>query len=449
MKTKHAFLLITAFAFLTSHTVYSQTDRWSLEDCIRYAIEHNLTIKKMEIQQSNAEVTLNTSEMSRLPDLNANMGQNWGFGRTPTATGLYENTNQSNASFSIGSSIPLFTGFRIPNEIARDKLALQAAAENLSKAKDDLSLNIASLFLQVLFSKELLKINEEQMTLSQMQVDRTSHLVDAGKVPSSQLFDIQAQVANDKVTVVQADNDLKAALLDLAQSLELEQSVGFDIVIPKLDNVMTENISSLKPMDMIFNNAVQTKPVIKAQELTVEGAEKTLKIAQSGYLPTLSFTFGYGTNYYYTYGDNGLLNETLSYQLKNKGQEYIGLSLNIPIFNRFSVRNQVRQARFNIETQRLTLENAKKDLYKEIQTAYLNATSAREKYRAAVEAVKSTSESFMYAQKRYEEGKSTVYEFNEAKTKLGRSLSEEIQAKYDYIFRSKILDFYYGIPISL
>jgi outer membrane protein len=212
---------------------------------------------------------------------------------------------------------------------------------------------------------------------------------------------------------------------------------------------MTENISSLKPMDMIFNNAVQTKPVIKAQELTVEGAEKTLKIAQSGYLPTLSFTFGYGTNYYYTYGDNGLLNETLSYQLKNKGQEYIGLSLNIPIFNRFSVRNQVRQARFNIETQRLTLENAKKDLYKEIQTAYLNATSAREKYRAAVEAVKSTSESFMYAQKRYEEGKSTVYEFNEAKTKLGRSLSEEIQAKYDYIFRSKILDFYYGIPISL
>ncbi|MDR3218077.1 MAG: TolC family protein [Dysgonamonadaceae bacterium] len=449
MKTKYVFLLITALVFLTGHTVQSQTNRWSLEDCIRYAIEHNLTIKRMEIQQSSAEVTLNTSEMSRFPDLNAKMEQNWGFGRTPTATGLYENTNQSNASFSIGSSIPLFTGFRIPNEIARDKLELQAAVENLNKAKEDLSLNIASLFLQALFNKELLKINEEQMDLSKMQVDRTSLLVDAGKVPASQLYDIRAQVANDKVNVVQSDNNLKISLLDLAQSLELEQNTGFDILTPELNDVITENIGSLKPIDVIFGSAVQTKPVIKTQELSVESAEKTLKIAQSGYMPTLNLTFGYGTNYYYTYGDNEHPNETLSYQLKNKGQEYIGLSLNIPIFNRFSVRNQVRQAQFNIETQRLTLENAKKDLYKEIQTAYLNATSAREKYRAAVEAVKSTSESFKYAQERYEAGKSTVYEFNEAKTKLARSLSEEAQAKYDYIFRSKILDFYYGIPIKL
>jgi outer membrane protein len=426
----------------------AQTKQWTLEDCIRYAIEHNITIKRMELQKETAEVDLNTAQMSRLPDLNASMGQTWNFGRTPTETGLYEVKKQSTSSLSIGSSIPIFTGFRIPNEIARSKLELQSATENLAKAKEDLSLNIASLFLQVLFNKELVKINKSQMELSESQVQRTTILVDAGKVPSSQLYDIKAQVANDKVSVIQAENNLNLAILDLRQSLELERNTEFDILVPEVNDAVKENRSSVQPVNVIFDNALQVKPVVKAQEYLVASAEKTLKIAQSGYLPKLNLNIGYSTGYFYLY-DKDFKNSSFSKQFRDKSGESISLSLSIPVFNRFSVRNQVRNARFNIENQQLALENIKKDLYKEIQTAYLNAVSSQEKYKASQEAVISTSESFKYAQERYEIGKSSVFEFNESKTKLLRSQLEEAQAKYDYIFRAKILDFYNGVPIKL
>ena len=453
IKSLLVFLSIGAFTLLSA-----QGKQWRLEDCIQYAIDHNISIKQLVIQKNVAEVNLNTSQMSRLPDLNAGGGQTWSFGRTQIRSGSYENTTQSNANLSLSSSIPLFTGFRIPNQIAKDKLDLETSVQNLEKAKDDLALNVASLFLQVLFNKELLKINQEQLTLSQAQIDRTRTLVDAGKVPLSQLYDIQAQAANDKVSVVQALTDLRTAMLDLTQSLELQQSEDFDIVAPSIDNGITEYASSVQPPKTVFDNAVQIKPEIKAQELQVKSAEKTLNIAKSGYYPTLSLGMGIGTAYYYLYGklidpttgdQIPINNDSFSTQMNKNTGEYIGLSLNIPIFNRFSVRNQVKNARFNIENQQLALENAKKSLYKEIETAYLNAVSSQEKYKAAQEAIKSTSESFNYAKDRYETGKSTVFEFNDARSKYIQSQSQEIQAKYDYIFRTKILDFYNGIPIKL
>jgi outer membrane protein len=436
----------------------AQQKPWTLDECIQHAIDHNISIRQLKVQKASVEIDLNTSKMSRLPDLGAQMGQNWSFGRTQTLSGLYENQTQSNTSFSIGSSVPLFTGFRISNEIAKNKLELEAAVQNLEKAKENLALNIASLFLQVLFNKEILKVNEEQLALSQLQVTRTQALVDEGKAPLSQLYDIEAQVANDRVSVVQAGSNLQLALLDLAQSLELENNADFDIYAPELEGIMQENGSSLQPPLVIFNSALQSKPVIKEQELRVESAQKTLKIAEAGHFPTLSLNFGYQNTYFYDYdahkktnpvtGQPGT-NTSFSEQLKANPQEYIGLSLNIPLFNRFSVRNQVRSARLNIENQQLTLESIKKTLYKEIETAYLNATSSQEKYRASEQAVKATSESFQYARERYETGKSSVFEFNEAKTKLVKSRSEAIQAKYDYIFRAKILDFYNGVPIKL
>ncbi|MDR2690969.1 MAG: TolC family protein [Dysgonamonadaceae bacterium] len=439
---KRQIIMFFLMNLCTAH-LSAQPKQWTLEDCILHAVEHNITIKKMNIQKNVAEVNLNTAQMSRLPDLSAGIGQTWNFGRTEVSNGLYENVNQSSSSFSIGSSVPIFTGFRIPNEIERTQLELQAATENLEKAKEDLSLNIASLFLQVMFNKELVKINKSQMELSESQVQRTEILVDAGKVPSSQLYDIKAQVANDKVSVIQAENNLNLALLDLRQSLELERNTEFDIFVPETNDVVAENMSSVQPVNVIFDNALQLKPVVRAQQYMVESAGKALNIAQSGYYPTLSLRFGYNTNYF----SKDI--RPFSKQFKDNAQEYIGLDLSIPIFNRFSVRNQVRTARFNIENQQLTLESVKKDLYKEIQTACLNAISSQEKYKASQEAVASNTESFKYAQERYEIGKSSVFEFNEAKNKLLRSQLEEAQAKYDYIFRAKILDFYNGVPIKM
>lgn len=427
---------------------YAQSGKWTLEECIRHAVEHNITVKQLELRRKNSEIDLNTARSSRLPDLNSSIGQNWNFGRTQIQSGLYENRNQSNTNFSISSSIPLFTGFRIPNEIERTELDLQAAVQNLEKAKDDLALNIASLFLQVLFNRELLKITADQLSFSRYQVERTADLIRYEKAPAAQLNDIEAQAANDEVALVQAENNLKLALLDLRQSLELEQAEDFDVSIPEFDNVLEGYSAGLDTPQTVFDNAVQTRPAVREQELRVKSAEKTLKIAQSGYYPSLNMSMGYGTNYFFLYS-RSFTNRGLSDQLKNNGSEYIGLSLNIPVFNRYSVRNQVKSARLNIENQRLVLENTRKTLFKEIQTASQNAVAAMEKYRASGKAVKAASESFNSTSVKYENGKAGVFEFNEAKTRLLKCQSEELQAKYEYVFRTKILEFYNGKEMKL
>ncbi|MCL2650885.1 MAG: TolC family protein [Candidatus Azobacteroides sp.] len=442
--------------------VYSQdVKKWTLEECIQYAIDHNIDIKQKTLQKENASIDLNTAKMSRLPDLNASVGQTWNAGVNQTLSGIYENQTNSNASLSISSSIPLFTGFKIPNQIEQNKLQLEAAVQSLEKAKDDLSLNIASSFLNVLFNQELLKVSEDQLALSQSQIERTQLLVDVGKVPQSQLFDIKAQVAKDELSVVQSKNNLQLSLLDLAQSLELERTSDFDVAIPVLGDIVEDNIKSILPPEQIYNNAVNFKPQIKEQELLVKSAQKSLGIARSGYYPSLNLNLGYGNAYLYDYTNEGKPytapdgtirpwhNDSFRNQFKSNGGEYIGLSLNIPIFNRFAVRNQVKSARLNIDNQQLTLDNTKKTLFKEIQTAYLNATAAQAKYTSSVNAVIASQEAFKYAQEKYEVGKSSVFEFNDARTKLIQSLSEQIQAKYDFIFRSKILDFYNGLPIKL
>ncbi|GHV24317.1 transporter [Bacteroidia bacterium] len=440
---KIAFILIL-WCGLTGVS-HAQSKQWTLEECIRYAVEHNISIQQMDLQRKNAERALSTSRNSRLPNLNAGIDQNWNFGRSPLETGLYKNQNQSRTSLSVSSSTPLFTGFRINNEIARDRLDLVTATENLIKAREDLSINITSLYLQVLFKQEILKINEQQLQLSKQQKERTQYLTQAGKVPQSQLYDIEAQVAKDEVSRVEAQNDLALALLDLAQSLELQNTTDFDVAIPMEKNVITQYSGSLQAPQTIFNRAVRIKPAIRANEYAVQSAEKSLKIAEAGYSPTLNLNLGYGSNYFYQYGLlDGVSNAALSNQLKNNANEYIGLSLNIPIFSRFAVRNQVRSAKINIDNRQLELEKSKQTLFKEIQTAYLNATSAKEKYHAAEKAVQASEESFRYAQMRYEVGNSSIFEFNEAKTKWVQVQSEMTQAKYDFILRTKILDFYNG-----
>jgi len=451
-------------AWLMFSNIYAQeTKKWTLEECIRHAVTHNIDIKKMALQRENAEVELNTAKMSRLPNLNAGAGQRWNFGRTNnTPSGVYENQTISNTNVYVSSSMPLFTGFRIQNQIGQGKLQLMAMTHNLERAKEDLSLHVASLFLQVLFHKEILKVSEEQLMLSQSQVRRTEMLVEAGRVPASQLFDIKAQVAKDEVKVIESQNALRLSLLDLIQSLELERIPDFDITAPQMENMVENNMSSILPPEEIYAYAVASRPQIKAQESFVQNAGKALRVAKSGYYPSLFLELGYGNSYFYNYSMEGRSitndfnessytwrNASFADQIRNNGGEYIGLNLNIPIFNRFTVRNQVQSARLGIQDQQLTLENAKKNLYKEIQTAHSNAIAAQAKYSASLRAVEASRESFKYAEERYEVGKSTVFEFNEAKTRLIQSLSEQIQAKYDYIFCAKILDFYNGMAITL
>ena len=422
-----------------------------MEACINYAYANNLQLKQKMEEQEARKVELHTSKHSWLPAVNANMGQSFQFGRSTSKSGVIVDQNAANTTFNINLDMPIFDGFKIPNDIAARKLDLQAAIESLNKAKEDLAVNIASYYLQVLYNKELQRVAQLQVDLDREQVNKTEAMVNAGKVPLSQLYDIKAQLARDEVTLTEATNNVQLALLDLAQSLELERSDrSFDVVTPQITDAVAENMSSILPPETIFDQAVTFKPQIKEQEYLLESQKRMLKVAQAGYYPKLNFGASYSNGYYHT-SMGGEFADTRSFgdQLKQNGQKIVGFSLSIPLFNRFQVRNSVRSARIGINNQQLLLENSKKTLYKEIQQAYYNATAAQEKYTASDKSVASSREAFSYAQARYEAGKSTVFEFNEAKTKYAQSLAEQAQAKFDFIFRAKILDFYRGTPLKL
>lgn len=438
-------------ALLASWIAVAQENvkKWTLEECIRYAIDNNIDLKQQEQQRALSEVDLNTSKNSWLPDLNANVGQNFDFGRSPSKDGTIVDRNSSNSSAQLYLSMPLFDGFKIKNDIAAKKLDLQAATETLNKAKEDLAIGVASYFLQVLYTKEIRNVAELQLDLTTRQVARTEELVTAGRVPLSNLYDIKAQLAKDEASLVEANNNVDLALLDLAQSLELErQSTQFEVEAPTVEDAIDKYISSIVPPTNVYDNAVAVKPQIKAQEYQLESSKKLLKIAQAGYIPKLNLNASYSNGYYHYRGDD-VVNIGFSDQLKQNERKTIGFSLSIPIFNRFQVRNSVRSARINILNRELALESSKKILYKEIQQAYYNATASQEKYIASSKAVDAGKEAFSYAEEKYKTGKSSVYEFNEAKTKYAQSLAEQAQAKYNFIFRVKILDFYNGNPIVL
>lgn len=447
---KHIVLIIALLSFSWNIQGQTQSKQWTLEECIAYAIENNIDLKQIELSQENQEIALHTSRYSWLPDLNASVGQNFDFGRSPSKDGVIVDRNSANTSAYLNLSMPIFDGLKIPNDIAARKLDLQAAIESLNKAKDDLAVGVASYFLQVLFNKEVLTIAELQVELSASQITKTEAMVNAGKVPLSQLYDMKAQLARDEVTLTEAKNSVKLSLLDLAQALEMERlDSEFDIAIPEVGDAIERYMGSILPPDHLYEQAVTFKPQIKEQEYLLESQKKSLKIAQAGYYPKLNFNASYSNGYYKYTGANAGDNVSFAEQLKQNERKTLGFSLSIPIFNRFQVRNSVRTARVGITNREFMMENTKKALYKEIQQAYYNATAAQEKFSASEKSVSASLEAFNYAEERYSAGKSTVFEYNEAKTKYASSLAEQVQAKYDYIFRTKILDFYRGIPIVL
>ena len=260
------------------------------------------------------------------------------------------------------------------------------------------------------------------------------------------MYDIKAQLAKDELNTTTANNDLVLSILNLNQALNINNTENFDIVAPLTDNVIKDNIASILPPQQIYQTAITVKPHVKEAQYNVESSKRLLKVAQSGYYPTLKLGLGYGTSVQRIYGIDNL---NFGKQFNDNGSEYINFTLSIPLFNRFQTRNQVRSARLQIYNNELTLDNVKLTLYKEIQQAYQSATAAQAKYNSTQKAHDAAAEAYKYAQEKYNIGKSTAYELNEAQTKLLTSKSEQIQAKYDFLFRAKILDFYSGKEINL
>ena len=440
-----AIIILSAAALNTSaQTQQTQNPQksWSLRECIDYAITHNISIQQSKITADQSAISVNTAKWARLPNLNGSAGENWTFGRTTSpVNNTYSDINTANTSLSINTSIPLFTGMKLPNQYTLAKLNLKADLADLAKAKEDLSINVASYYLQTLLNKELSIVAQNQVALAKEQLQRINKLYELGKSAPVEVAEAKATLSQDELSAVQADNTYKLSLLDLSQLLELPTPDGFTLVYPQNKLMLTK----LTPPDDIYTQAIHSKSSVMAAKYRLEGSAKSIIIAKSAYLPELSLNAGLGSNYYTI---SGTSSKSFSSQMKNNLNKYIGLSLSVPIFNRFSTRNQVRSMRLQRQNYALQLDQTKKTLYKEIQQAWYNALAAESKYTSSEAAAKASEESFMLMSKKYENGKATAVEYNEAKTNLKKAQSDKIQAKYDYLFRTKILDFYNGQPIE-
>ncbi len=428
-------------------TALQAQEAWSLRRCIDYAIGHNIGIRQSENAARQSEVEVNTAKWARLPGVNGSVNQSWNWGRTQTAipdeaTGdystVYVNTNSHGTNMSLNASIPLFTGLQIPHQYALAKLNLKAAVADLEKAKEDISINVASYYLQVLFNKELNRVALGQVTLSKEQLQRIIRLAEVGKASPAEVAEARSRVAQDEMTVVQTGNDYRLSLLDLSQLIELETPEGFVLEEP---STLPEP-ALLTPPDEIYQSAVDGKPAIQAARYRLEGSRHSIRIAQGGFYPQLSLNGSLGTSYYST------INRTFNQQMSDNFSKYVGLSLSVPLFNRMATRNRVRTARLQHESYALQLDNARKTLYKEIQQAWYNASAAGSKYASSHIAAEAGQASFRLMSEKYANGQATAVEYDESRQNLMKALSDELQAKYDYLFRTKILDFYQGIPIE-
>lgn len=424
-----------------SFTTYAQ-QAWSLKQCIEYAIEHNLTVKQQESVREQNEIDVHTAKWSRLPNLNGNASHTFNFGRSLQSDNTYRSLNTQNTGLNLTTNIPLFTGMQIPNSIALSKLNLKAATEDLNKAKEDVSIQVTSAFLQVLFNMELSQTAQEQVALSREMLRQKEAYFNNGKASKAEWLEAQARVAQDELSAVQAQNNYQLALLDLSQLLELPSPEDLQITAPEVDE--SSLVKELTAPEEIYSEAIRNKPSIKAARYRLEGAAHNIRIAQSAYYPQLSFGAGLSTNYFKVSGQE---NHSFSSQLRDNFSQYIGFSLSIPLFNRFATRNRVRNARIEQQILNWQLEDSQKALYKEIQQAYYNAVGAGSQYQSSQIANQAALASFELMKEKYSNGKANATEYNEARTAWMKTVSDRIQAKYDYLFRTKILEFYKGNPL--
>ena len=415
-----------------------EAKEWTLSDCVQYALAHNINIKQQENNVQQQQILLSTSKNSRLPDLNGSISENISFGRALTSDNTYMNRNTQSTSFSLGTGVPVFTAGRIPADIKVHRLNLQAALQDYEYARESVMLGVATSFLEAVCQKDMVEVAERQVELSRAQVHRMELLFENDKISEADLSQIRSTLANDELSLTQQRNRYMLDLLDLSQLLELETPDGFDVARLVVDSL---EMAELPSPDIIYNEALGIKPQIQAEQIRLQSTQKSVLIAKSAYYPTLYLNAGLGSSYYKTSGFEAM---GFGRQLRDNFNQYIGASLSVPIFNRFATRNNVRSARLQVHAQQMRLDETKKSLYKEIQQAYYNAVAAIRQCESSDAALASASVAFDLMQRKYENGKATAVDYQDAKTKYMQAESQQIQSRYTYLFRRKILDFYRG-----
>ncbi|HEX2921670.1 MAG TPA: TolC family protein [Bacteroidales bacterium] len=451
-KTLILFLVVVLF----KGQGFSQNKEWTLEECITYALENNIQIKQQGIQTQTRKNALDLSKYDLLPTINGSVSHNYSFGRALDQT-TYEYTENETIlsdNFYISSSLNLFSGLQNLNTIKRSKFDLLASEEDLRNIKDNVALNVALYYLQVLLNKEIVSATENQLQITNQQIEKTKKLVDAGSAARGTLLQIEAQAAQEELQLINIQNQLEASVLNITQLLELSSPEGFAVIVPAIPLDTNAVISGT--ISDIYNTAVQTRPEVKGSEYRYQASQYDLKIAKGGRSPRLSLSNSFSTGYsdirkkvvqigpppeYGKYPFGEQFNDNINYG--------VGLSLNVPILNGWQVNKNIANSKLAVENSRYSLDASKKQLYKNIQQAYADAAAALKKYAASAKAVVSTEESFRYTEQKFNVGMVTPIDYNAAKTQLLNAQSDMSQAKYEYVFKTKVLEFYKGNALNL
>jgi outer membrane protein len=415
---------------------------WSLEECINYALENNLTIKQQELNVEYYKNNYNQSKFNTLPNLNASINQGYYdvSGQTIINNQLVDTKSKYWSGIaSLNSSVTLFNGFQTINDILQKKYLFLQSQSDQKKNENDVSIELANGYLQVLFDKELFEVAKSKLEVTSLQVERTKKLLDVGNVAQGELFQIKAQEANDKTSVINAKNTLDISILSLTQLLDIDSTAGFDIVIPQ--NIEIGLLAPLDPVQDIYAKALENMPEIKSAEYNLKSSEKLLNKSWGYLSPDVSVS---GSIYSNTSPSDSYLK-----QIEDKNNKSVSVTISIPIFNQLQVKNSISNAKLQVQNDQLKLKQAKMALYKEVQQAHADASAAREKYYSSVEAVNSNEEAFKYTSQKMEVGLVNSVDYNVAQNNLVSAKSSMLQAKYEYIFKLKILDLYMGKPITL
>jgi outer membrane protein len=441
------FLIFIFTCLLSSQaSIFSQLKVWSLEECIKYAIENNIQIKQQAIQTEVQQNSLDLSKFQLLPSLNGQASHSYSFGRALDQN-TYQFFNQTLQSdyFYLGGTMPIFNGLQYYNAIQKNKYQVLASKQDLQDISDNVALNVALAYLQVLLNKELVTVNENQFNITLQQIEKTKKLVDAGSVAKGNLLEIEAQAGQEELSLITQKNLLETSVLALTQLLELKTPAGFEVVVPEI--TVDPNAIISGNIEDIYAIAEKNRPEIKSSELKLTASEFALKMAKGGRSPIVSLNYSFNSRYTYLSNVPGI--QSFNNQLKNNKNSGVGLTLNIPILNGWQVNKNISNSKLNVESSQYALEGTQKQLYKNIQQAYTDAVAALKKYNVSLKTIASTEESFRYTEQKFNVGMVTPVDYNAAKTNLLKSQSDMAQAKYEFIFKTKVLDFYKGIPLSL
>lgn len=422
--------------------MYGQ-ETWSLQKCIKYALENNIKLKQQELVVDQSRNNLIQSKMNLTPGLSGSLSHNMNWGRSVNMQDLeiIENKLSQSTGLSLRSSVAISEGLTKQNQIKNSDLVYKISKLDVEKVKNDISVEIARTFLQVVLSQEILKNTLESSESVKGQVERSKKLVDAGAQAYGTLLEIEAQAATERVQVVNAINQVKSNLLNLKQLLDLPESSIFEVDIPKIE--LSLNEYNAESASAIYDLAVSNLPQIKSAILNVESSDIKLKIAKGQYYPSLNLSAGFGSNW------TDSRNDAFFQQIKDNRNPSLSFSLSIPIFSSYNIKTSVDNAKIGVENAKLNLKYSRQLLFKEIQQANLDAGAAWEKLKASEENVKSIEEAFRYVLEKFNLGILNATDFTIARTNLTKAKSEYLQSKYQFVFQLKILDFYKGKEITL